>query len=183
MKLNTNRMEALVDGIFAIVMTVMIISLNEVVSFVHPASNGDFYRLFSSIADDFIVYVSSFLILGVLWFEHHWQFHFIKRINPVLVFINIAWFVFLCIIPFTTMLFGNYHNFFVPVIVFEFNIFIAFLILYINWLYATHKGRLTEAPLDKKILSKHRNISLFLMIFMLSAIAVTLIFHVMHRQV
>jgi uncharacterized membrane protein len=181
MKLNTNRMEALVDGIFAIVMTVMIISLNEVLNLAHPTCNGDFYKLFSSIGDDFVIYALSFLILGALWFEHHWQFHFIKRIDPMLVFINIIWFIFLCVVPFSTMLFGNFYTFFVPVFVFELNIFIVFMILHIHWLYATHQGRLTEAPLDKKILSRHGNFGLFLIIIMLFVIILTVVFHANKR--
>lgn len=144
MKLNTNRMEALVDGIFAIVMTVMIVSFNEVLSVVKPANNADFYRLFSNLGDDLIVYVLSFLILGALWLEHHRQFQFIKHIDPVLVFINIIWLMFICLIPFSTMLLGNHYNFIVAVFVFGSNILIVFLILYIHWVYARRIGRLTE---------------------------------------
>ena len=46
MKLNANRMEALADGIFAIVMTVMIVSLSELLNFSNPTRNADFYKLF-----------------------------------------------------------------------------------------------------------------------------------------
>lgn len=175
MKLKTNRMEALVDGIFAIVMTIMIVSLSEVLNFTNPAKDADFYKLLSSLGVDFLIYAVSFLILGILWFEHHWQFHFIKHIDPVLVFINIVWLMFLCLIPFTTMLLGNHYNFLTPALILEFNILIVFLILYIHWAYATHKGRLVEASLDRKTLSKRRNIGLFLMIFTLLVIVLTLL--------
>lgn len=181
MKLKTNRMEALVGGIFAIVMTIMIVSLSEVLNFTNPVKDSDFYRLFLSLGDDFIVYAVSFSILGILWLEHHWQFHFIKHIDPVLVFINIVWLMFLCLIPFSTMLLGNHYNFLAPVLAFEFNILIVFLILYIHWVYAAHKGRLMEASLDRKTLSKHRNIGLFLIIFALFAIALTFLNNYLKR--
>jgi uncharacterized membrane protein len=71
------------------------------------------------------------------------------------------------------MFLGNHYNFIVPALVFEFNILIVFLILWIHWAYATHKGRLIEESLDKKTLSKHRNIGLFIIIFTLFAIALT----------
>jgi len=172
-KLNTNRLKALVDGIFAIIMTIMIVSFSEVLSFVKPDSNADFYILFLSLVDDLIAYALSFLILGILWFGHHWQFHFIKHIDPMLVFINIIWLMFLCLIPFSTMLLGDHYNFFAPVFTFELNIFIVLSILHIHWAYAAHKGRLTELSLDVKTISKYRSVGLSLIIIILLAMVLT----------
>ena len=180
MKLNANRMEALADGIFAIVMTVMVVSLSELLNFSNPTRNADFYKLFLTLGDDFLVYAVSFLILGVLWFEHHWQFHFIKQIDPVLVLINIVCFIFLCLVPFSTMLLGNNLKFLAPALLFEFNILIVFSILYIHWVYAIHEGRLIEA-LDKKTLLKYRKVSLFSIIIILMAIILTFLYHYLNR--
>jgi len=175
MKLKASRMETLVDGIFAIVMTIMIVSLSEVLNFSVPVKDADFYQFLSTLGRDFIIYMASFLILGVLWFEHHWQFHFIKYIDPVLVFINIVWLMFLCLIPFSTMLLGNYANFSAPVLLFEFNTLIVFLLLYIHWAYAIHKGRLIEVTLNKKSSLKHMGICLIPIVITLIAIALTLL--------
>lgn len=171
MKLKVNRMEALVDGIFAIVMTIMIVSLAEVFSFSDPAKNVNFYKFFSTLSEDFIAYMLSFLILGILWFEHHWQFHFIKYIDPMLVFINIVWLMFLCLIPFSTMLIGNHPGFSAPVLLFEVNVLIVFSLLYIHWIYAIYKGRLIEVPLNKKSLFRNMGICLLPIIITLLAIA------------
>jgi uncharacterized membrane protein len=143
-KLKVNRMEALADGIFAIVMTIMLVSLSEIFTFSSPLKEADFYKLLSSLGDDFGVYVASFLILGILWFEHHRQFHFIKYVDPVLVLINIVWLMFVCLIPFSTMLLGNHPQFSAPVLFFGLNILAAFSFLRIHWVYAVHKGRLTQ---------------------------------------
>lgn len=173
MKLKTSRMEALTDGIFAIVMTIMIVGLSEILTFRGALKNEDFYKLFLSLTDDFLSYIISFLILGGLWFDHHWQFHYIKNIDPVLVFINIIWFMFICTIPFSTALLGDYPNFFAPGIAFEINILIVFLILHIHWVYATHKNHIVDASLDRKIVSRHKNIGLILIIVVLFEIALT----------
>ena len=180
MKLKANRMEALVDGIFAIVMTIMIVSLSEVFNFSNPIKNADFHKLFFTLFDDLLVYMASFIILGILWFEHHWQFHHIKFIDPVLVLINISWLMFLCLIPFSTMLLGNHLSFYVPMFLFEFNILIVFSILYIHWVYAVHKDRLIEAS-DKKTLPRHRNVCLFSIIIMLFVLALTFLFNLLKR--
>jgi len=175
MKLKASRMEALVDGIFAIIMTIMIVSLSEVFNFSNPVKNVEFYKFFSTLSEDFIAFMISFLILGVLWFEHHWQFHFIKYIDPVLVFINIIWLMFLCLIPFSTMLLGNNPNFSAPVLLFEFNTLIVFLLLYVHWAYAIHKGRLIEVTLNKKSSLKHMGACLFPVVITLIAIASSLL--------
>ena len=172
MKLNTNRMETLTDGIFAIVMTVMIVSLAEVMNFT-AMKEQDFHKFFLSLGDDFISYAVSFLILGFLWFEHHWQFHFIKHIDPILVFLHILLFMFICLIPFLTVLAGNHPQFLAPILAFEINILIVCALLYASWAYATHRRRLVEPSLDKKIISNHNMIGLSLIIVTLVAIGVS----------
>lgn len=169
MKLNTNRIEALTDGIFAIVMTVMIVSLSEVMGF-SGLKEQDFHKFFMSLRDDFLSYTVSFLILGILWFEHHWQFHYIKHMDPIVALLHVIWFMFVCLIPFSTMLAGNYPNFFAPLLAFEINISIVFALLYFNWIYATTGHRLVEASIDKKMISDHSIMALALVVVTLVVI-------------
>lgn len=172
MKLNTNRMETLTDGIFAIVMTVMVVSLAEVMNFT-AVKEQDFHEFFLGIKHDFVSYAVSFLILGFLWFEHHWQFHFIKHIDPILVLLHILWFMFICLIPFSTVLAGNHPQFLAPILAFEINILIVCTLLYAGWAYATHRHRLVESSLDKKTISNHNMIGLSLVAVTLIAIGIS----------
>jgi len=169
MKLNTNRIEALTDGIFAIVMTVMILSFSEIVGFKGIKEN-DFHAFFMGLKDDFLSYAVSFLILGILWFEHHWQFHYIKHTDPVVALLHVVWFMFVCIIPFSALLAGNNPSLFAPLLAFEINIAIVFAILCINWIYATTGHRLVDASLDKKTISGHRVAALTLVAVTLAVI-------------
>ena len=170
MKLDTDRLETLTDGIFAIVMTVMIVSLAEVLNFT-GLKERDFHKFFFGLRNDFISYALSFLILGFLWFEHHWQFHYIKHIDPILTLLHILWFMFMCLIPFSTLLAGNHPGFFAPLFVFEGNILIVSALLYANWVYATHHHRLVEPSLTKEIIRGHRTMGLSLITITLIAIA------------
>ena len=169
MKLNTNRIEALTDGIFAIVMTVMILSFSEMVGFKGIKEN-DFHVFFIGLKDDFMSYAVSFLILGILWFEHHWQFYYIKHTDPVVVLLHVLWFMFVCIIPFSALLAGNHPNLFAPLLAFEINIAIVFAILCVNWIYATTGHRLVDASLDKKIISGHSIMVITLVVVAIVAI-------------
>jgi uncharacterized membrane protein len=94
--LSTNRVEALADGIFAVAMTLLVLD-------VHPPAvqqpPGDWFfsqwpRLFA--------YALSFMLLGVYWVSHHAHFQYIKRTNRTLLWINIVFFLFISLIPFST---------------------------------------------------------------------------------
>ena len=181
MKLKTNRIEALTDGIFAIVMTIMIVSMSELFKIDKFIKEADYSRMFAGLWSDFISYAISFMLLGVLWLTHHWQFQCISYIDPPLVFINITWFMFICLIPFSTMMLGDHPDYFAPVVAFEFNILIVFLILYVQWAYATKRKHLVAPSLDGKVISQQRNVILSLIIITLSAIAVSYGYHMLVR--
>ena len=181
MKLKTNRIEALTDGIFAIVMTIMIVGLGELMRFDKSAKEEDYRRLFSGMLGDFVSYAISFMLLGVLWLAHHWQFQYISYIDPPLVFINIAWFMFICLIPFSTMMLGDHFNFFSPMLAFECNILIVFFILYIQWVYVTGRKHLTGPSLDEKTISRQRNIVLSPVMIIIIVIAISYGYHMLRR--
>jgi len=164
MKLKTSRLETLSDGIVAIVMTIMLLNFIEVFNFAKPLREKDFFLLCYNLRHDFISYVISFLVLGLLWFEHHQQFHFIKYTDAVLTFLNILWFMFISLVPFSTVLMGDYEKFIAPVIFFEWNILISSMILYIHWIYATQQNRLVDLGLDTAIIRRHKKVNLFLAI-------------------
>lgn len=179
MKLKTNRIEALTDGIFAIVMTIMVVSMSELMKFDKFAKEDDYRKLFADLGGDFVSYAISFMLLGVLWLAHHWQFHYISYIDPPLVFINIAWFMFICLIPFSTMMLGDHPDFFAPVFAFECNILIVFVILYIQWAYVIGRKHLIGTLLDAKIISQQRNVVLSLIAIALFAIAISYGYHIL----
>lgn len=179
MKLKTNRIEALTDGIFAIVMTIMVVGMSELMRLDKFAKEDDYQRLFAGMWGDFISYAISFMLLGALWLVHHWQFQYISYINPPLVFINIVWFMFICLIPFSTMMLGDHPDYFVPVVAFELNILVVFLILYVQWVYATKTKHLMAQSLDGKVISQQRNAVLSFIIVTLLAIAISYGYHML----
>ena len=85
--LKTNRIEALSDGIFAIAMTILILSFETILHRPESYMNEeDFVKTLIGMWPDFIHYVQSFLILGVFWYQSHRQFHYIKSVDVRLLF-------------------------------------------------------------------------------------------------
>ena len=84
--LKPSRIEALSDGVFAIVMTLLVIELAvPVVSEVRIAE--DLGPALLGMWTKFLAFGISFLILGIFWFNHHLYFHFIKRSPHLTVFL------------------------------------------------------------------------------------------------
>ena len=97
------RLETLTDGVFAIIMTILVfnISVPELILF----TEGDFAseRLSAKFADlwpDFLAYIISFSTLGAFWVAHHRIFRWILYVDRPLIWINISFLMIIGLIPF-----------------------------------------------------------------------------------
>jgi uncharacterized membrane protein len=141
-ELNIKRLEALIDGVFAIAMTILVLSIEV------PENKGNLsgVMLHKAVLDQssqIIAYVISFLLLALFWTIHHKQFSVLVKTNHTHIWINIFMLIFICLIPYTTSLKGNFPNDWISNLYFNVNVLIISIIFLINWLYATKKNRLT----------------------------------------
>ncbi|MBE9478220.1 MAG: DUF1211 domain-containing protein [Chloroflexi bacterium] len=143
--MTTHRIEGLADGIFAIAMTLLVLNLalpemGKGLAEVHSL-------LFGQI-DKFLNYALSFVLLAAFWIRHHQQFYFIKRTDGKHLWINIFFFMFVGLIPFSTTLIGHYPRDSLAEVLFASNIFMLGMLLHWNWVYATNQHRLVDRSLD-----------------------------------
>jgi uncharacterized membrane protein len=68
--LGKERLEALTDGIFATVMTVLVLSLSVPV-IASGATNAEVAADIETPGPNILAYVLGFLLLAVLWISHH----------------------------------------------------------------------------------------------------------------
>jgi len=68
--LGKERLEALADGIFATVMTVLVLSLSVPV-IASGAKNAEVVADIETPGPNILAYVLGFLLLAVLWISHH----------------------------------------------------------------------------------------------------------------
>ena len=148
------RIEALTDGIFATVMTILVLTL-RVPQLNVPEKDlaGEVLALWPSI----LVYVLSFVTLGLYWVGHHAQFHYIKHADRPLLWINILFLLTIGFIPFSTSLLQDYPWPPTAVRVYGANLIANGLLLLSIWLYATGKRRLVDKDLDPHIIATARN--------------------------
>jgi len=149
--LSTNRVEALVDGVFAVAMTLLILTI----AVPREPSGLSSQELSRHLRHDLyalrftaLSYAISFVVAAVYWVGHHNQFAVIRRTNRVLIWINILFLMGVTGIPFSTALLGAYPDQQIAVVIYGGNLIVIGLVLYGHWRYATTNQRLTERDLD-----------------------------------
>ncbi|HSD57808.1 MAG TPA: TMEM175 family protein [Methanotrichaceae archaeon] len=173
--LSTSRVEALADGVFAFAMTLMVLTIDDVPTNVPKADENQviIQHLFQ-IIPDFGIYVLAFISLGGFWYAHQIQFKSMKRVDPILIWLNILMMMFIALVPFSTGLAGDYENAQISALVMEVNILTLGIIFYAHWSYATTHLQLLHKPLDKKEINLGKDI--YLIIILISLVAIGLSF-------
>lgn len=149
----TGRIEALSDGVFAIVMTILVLDLKAPAK---PDCLGhDLFRGFiSGLGEPLFNFFISFLLLSLFWIWQHRQFKEIRRTDPVHITINLMFLAVLSLIPFSTSLMSRFIDLWEADMVFHFNILAAGLLLLFNWHYATRKDRLVDSDIDPQMVAR-----------------------------
>lgn len=138
----TARLETLADGIFAIAMTLLVLSI-EAPSPGTISSSLDFQNYVYGLIPQISVYILSFILLGSFWLNHH-IFFLIKKTNTRLVWINIIWLMLVVLVPFSTSLIGSYSQYPLSEIIFGINMFLIGILYLLNIAYAFHGGFMEE---------------------------------------
>ena len=95
------RLEAFSDGVFAILITILVLELK----IPHGASAGALLPLLPV----FLTYVLSFVYLGIYWNNHHHLLHATARINGKILWANLHLLFWLSLVPFATGWMGENH--------------------------------------------------------------------------
>jgi len=169
--MTTSRIETLVDGIFAIAMTLLVLSIG-IPDISSSLSESAFQQQLWALWPKLFTYALSFFILSGFWRMNHQQFYFIKRSNPALITINVFLLLFIALVPFSTEILGEYGNYFTSNVIFQLNMFFAGVLFYINWQYAVWKG-LVDENINEKTITFMKRTNLILPIVSLLALGVS----------
>ena len=106
--MDKNRVETFSDGVFAIVMTLLVFDI-KIPDVSGPITNAHLWVLIGSLSPLFVSYVLSFLVLAIFWINHNFVFHtYMKELDRYLNLMNMVYLLFLVFIPFSAHLFGTY---------------------------------------------------------------------------
>jgi uncharacterized membrane protein len=101
-----DRTVALSDGVFAIALTLLVLSLTiPTLRSGHTSLLGN--RLLRR-HDEFIAYGISFAVIAMLWVRHHLLFRTLRRIDGRVTALNLAYLAFVALLPFPTRVLAVY---------------------------------------------------------------------------
>ena len=113
----TERLCALTDGVYAIVITLMVLDLKI------PETSGlSEILLVTELVEqepNFLAYFVSFGMVAFLWMRNHWIFNYLKECDEMTFWINFVHLLFLSLTPYTASLLGHYHQDPIAVILFS----------------------------------------------------------------
>jgi uncharacterized membrane protein len=169
-EIKITRLEALVDGVFAFAMTLLV--LNLVIIRGLPIS--ELNTTIRALIGDILIYCLSFLILGNFWTIINWQSTHIERSDTVHLWLVIFMLMFVALAPFSTFLLAEYINIPVANVFFAGDFTMIGIFLAANWFYATKDYRLVSSSLDRMSIIRGRNRSLALTIVGIVVLIVSL---------
>jgi uncharacterized membrane protein len=102
-----NRFEAFSDGIFAIIVTLLVLEI-KVPHIKDPASPWELFIALFYLLPKFLSWIISFLTVCVIWVNHHRLMNVFRSIDHGIFWWNAILLLWVSFIPFPTALLGDY---------------------------------------------------------------------------
>jgi len=95
--METGRVEAFSDGVFAIAITLLILSVG-----IEQAPHGDLGTYLVDLWPAYVAYAVSFLTIGIMWVNHHLLFDNFASVDRPMLLLNILLLMLIAFVPFPT---------------------------------------------------------------------------------
>jgi len=140
---SVDRLAALGDGIFAVAMTLLLLDLHvPAKELIHR--EADLWRALAVLAPQFLVYLMSFITLGIFWVGQQTQLNQLVRSDRNFTWIHLAFLFLVTIMPFSTRLLAEFTAYRAALIAYWFNILLLGVALYASWGYAIRARLLAD---------------------------------------
>jgi len=100
--MGSGRLHALIDGVFAIALTLLVLDLPK------PLFSTHLVHVLLHEWPSYVAYLVSFVTIGILWIEHHGMMSAVRGIDRRFLERTPAFLLFISIIPWPTALAANY---------------------------------------------------------------------------
>jgi uncharacterized membrane protein len=134
---SVERLAALSDGIFGVAMTLLLLELHvPAKELIH--GEGDLRHALAALAPQLLVYLMSFLTLGIFWVGQQTQLNHLERSERHFTWIHLAFLFSVTIMPFSTRLLNEFITYRTALVAYWGNILLLGALLYLSWGRATH---------------------------------------------
>lgn len=158
MQTSTTRVETFSDGVIAIIITIMVLEL-RLPDFKKDQDTYDIQHHLIEILPHLGAYIFSFIMIGILWLNHHHMFHLLDKTDNLLLAQNLFFLFWMSLIPFVTGTMGA--NPLLPISTALYG-FIMFMTTMVLSLMHTHtlKKHLVHTDEEREIKKKIEKVSL-----------------------
>ena len=134
---SVERLAALSDGIFGVAMTLLLLDLHvPAKELIH--SEGALRHALVLLAPQLLVYLMSFLTLGIFWVGQQTQLNHLERSERHFTWIHLAFLFLVTLMPFSTRLLIEFLTLRTALVAYWANILLLGVLLYLSWGRATH---------------------------------------------
>lgn len=140
------RVMALSDGVFAIVITLLVLEIH-----VPELTHGQTLRgAIEEIRPSFVAFLISFIVVAIAWVGHRDLFAHVRRTDRPLVWLNILYMLPLCLLPFGASMLARYERYEVALQLYGFMLMaIALTRVWMFW-YGTGRPHLLFESIDRR---------------------------------
>ncbi|HEX5004585.1 MAG TPA: TMEM175 family protein [Gemmatimonadales bacterium] len=167
--MESRRIEALADGVFAVAMTLLVLQVH-VPDVPAPLSIAAALEALQVILPTVGGYAVSFLILGTLWIGHHNQFRYLRRVDAASLWANLFFLLCVAFVPFTTAFVARYPTLQVPLLLYGATLLLAGLVLFAHWSHAVDAELVDETMTPELADSVRERISMGLAMYLAATI-------------
>jgi TMEM175 potassium channel family protein len=146
---SVERLAALSDGIFAVAMTLLVLDLRvPAAEAVH--SEHDLWRGLVGFAPRLLMYMMSFLTLGIFWVGQQTHLNYLARSDRRFSWIHIGFLFAVSLMPFSTSLLAAFPAYRVALLAYWLNILLLGVILYAGLIWSM-RAALVKPELTSEI--------------------------------
>jgi uncharacterized membrane protein len=136
--MNKARLETFSDGVFAIVITLLVLDIS-----IPEVAYKDLWNALYTILPRILSYIMSFFLIGLYWIGHHLYFDKIQKTDGTFLFLNLILLLLISFLPFPTGLLGKYPSQPLPLVLYGCNLILTNTISFLMLRYVVKNPHLT----------------------------------------
>ena len=148
--MQTSRVEAFSDGVFAIAITLLILAVG-----IEQAPHGDLGRYLVDLWPAYLAYAVSFLTIGIMWVNHHLLFDNFASVDRPMLLLNILLLMLIAFVPFPTHVVAEFARSEVDrrnaALLYGITMTTTAILFFTLWMYGSR--RLLRADADPRVVS------------------------------
>ncbi|MDF9816366.1 TMEM175 family protein [Streptomyces sp. SPB162] len=143
----SGRVEAFSDGVFAIAITLLVLEIK-----VPPHAGDHLWSALGAMWPSYAAYGVTFLIIGIMWINHHTIFQCIARVDRTLLFLNLILLMGVAALPWPAAVVAEYlrEGDAAHIALAVYGLFLVFhaVVFQAMWWHLTRSGHLFDERVD-----------------------------------